>query len=81
MSDHSHPHNGRDLSGKYGVPKADVEDLLEDPAGAARVRDNVKAAGAIADTGPHAAEPARHISELITENRDDVGRVTGRTRK
>ena len=80
MSDHQEPHNGRDLHGHYGVPKADVDDLLDDPDGADRVRENVKAAGAIADTGPHAAEPALHITELITENREDVGRVTGRAR-
>jgi hypothetical protein len=81
MSDHREPHNGRDLHGQFGVPKADVEDLLEDPRGADIVREEVRAAGAVADTGPHAAEPARHIAELIQENREDVGRVTGRTRK
>jgi hypothetical protein len=80
MSDHNEPHNGRDLHGNYGVPKADVEDLMEDPAGADRLRDGVKNAGAVADTGPHAAEPGRHISELIADNRDDVGRTTGRTK-
>ncbi len=81
MSDHPEPHNGRDLHGKHGVPQADVEELLEDPDGADRVRENIKASGAIADTGPHAAEPARHIADLITENREDVGRVTGRAPK
>ncbi|MDB4874867.1 MAG: hypothetical protein JWM41_1313 [Gemmatimonadetes bacterium] len=81
MSDHREPHNGRDLHGRLGVPKADVEELLEDPRGADIVREEVRSAGAVADVGPHAAEPARHIAELIEENREDVGRVTGRTRK
>jgi len=42
------------------------------------VRDDVRLGGAVADTGPNAAEPSRHISELISENRDDVDRATGK---
>ena len=78
MSDHQKTHNGRDVDGRFRVRQADVEELLESPEGVDFVRDDVRLGGAIADTGPNAAEPARHIGELIEENREDVGRVTGR---
>ena len=81
MSDHQRTHNGRDVDGRFRVRQADVEELLEDPRGVDFVRDDVRLGGAIADTGPRAAEPAKHIGELIENNRDDVGRVTGRGRK
>ena len=81
MSDHQKTHNGRDVDGRFRVRQADVEELLEDPRGVDFVRDDVRLGGAIADTGPRAAEPAKHIGELIENNRDDVGRVTGRGRK
>ena len=81
MSDHRKPHNGRDLDGNFRVRQLDVDDTLEDPQGVDYLRDDVRLGGAVADTGPKAAEPARHIGELIEENRKDVGRVTGRTRK
>jgi hypothetical protein len=81
MTDHREPHNGRDLHGQFGIPKVDVEELLEDPLGVDIVREDVRAAGAVADIGPNAAAPARHITELIEENREDVGRVTGQTPK
>ena len=80
MSDHQKPHNGRDVDGRFRVRQADVEELLESPEGVDFVRDDVRLGGAIADTGPNAAEPARHIGELIQENKEDVGRVTGRGR-
>jgi hypothetical protein len=78
VSDHKKTHNGRDIDGRFRVRQADVDDLLADPKGTDFVRDDVRLGGAVADTGPNAAEPARHISELISENRDDVDRATGR---
>jgi hypothetical protein len=45
------------------------------------VRDDVRLGGAIEDTGLNAAEPAKHIGELIEENREDVGKVTGKIPK
>jgi len=81
VSDHRKRHNGRDLDGNFRIRQVDVEDVLEDPQGEDYIRDDVRLGGAVADTGPNAAEPARHIGELIEDNRDDVGRATGRTRK
>jgi hypothetical protein len=81
MSDHHKTHNGRDVDGRFRVRQADVEELLEDPNGVDYLRDDVRLGGAVADVGMHAAEPARHISELIEENRENVGRLTGRTRR
>ncbi len=78
MADHRKTHNGRDLDGHFQVKKVDVDDLMEDPRGIDFVRDDVRLGGAIADTGPQAGLNAQHIGELIEENRDDVGRVTGR---
>ncbi|HEY9227372.1 MAG TPA: hypothetical protein VIP11_12035 [Gemmatimonadaceae bacterium] len=81
MSDHRKTHNGRDLDGNFRVRQADVEELLEDPQGVDFVRDDVRLGGAVEDTGANAAEPGRHIGELIDENREDVDRVTGKIRK
>ena len=81
MSDRGRPHNGRDRDGRYRVRQADVEEILEDPQGVDFIQDDVRLGGAVADTGMNAAEPARHIGELIDNNREDVGRVTGRIRK
>ena len=81
MSDRNRPHNGRDRDGRYRVRQADVEELLEDPQGVDFIQDDVRLGGAVADTGMNAAEPARHIGELIDNNREDIGRVTGRIRK
>jgi hypothetical protein len=77
MSERHKTHNGRDVDGRFRVRQADVDDLLNDPGGVDFVRDDVRLGGAIADTGPHAADKAREIGELIDENRDDVGRATG----
>lgn len=78
MSDHKKTHNGRDVDGRFRVRQADVDDLLTDPEGVDYVRDDVRLGGAVADTGPNAAEPSRHITELISENREDVDRATGK---
>jgi hypothetical protein len=79
VSDRKKPHKGRDVDGRYRVRHADVDDLLADRNGADFVRDDVRLGGAVADTGPNAAEPARHIGELISENREDVDRATGKS--
>lgn len=76
MSDHKKTHNGRDVDGRFRVRQADVDDMLTDPEGVDHVRDDVRLGGAVADTGPNAAEPSRHIGELISENREDVDRAT-----
>jgi hypothetical protein len=78
MSERRKTHNGRDTDGRFRVRQADVEDLLEDPNGVDLVRDDVRLGGAVADTGPHAADKAREIGEMIDENREDVDRATGK---
>jgi hypothetical protein len=78
VSDHKKTHNGRDVDGRFRVRQVDVEETLEDPNGTDFVRDDVRLGGAVADTGVNAAEPARHIGELISDNREDVDRATGR---
>ena len=79
MSERKKTHNGRDVDGRFRVRQADVDDLLANPNGEDLVRDDVRLGGAVADTGPHAADRAREIGELIENNRDDVGRATGKT--
>lgn len=76
MTDHKKTHNGRDVDGRFRVRRADVDELLEDPRGVDFVRDDVRLGGAVEDTGPRAAEPGKHIEELIESNREDVGRIT-----
>jgi len=78
MSERRKTHNGRDVDGRFRVRLADVDDLLADPNGEDLVRDDVRLGGAVADTGPHAADRAREIGELIANNREDVGRLTGK---
>jgi hypothetical protein len=80
MSERHNTHNGRDLDGHFRVRQEDVDDLLEDPAGPDIIRDDVRLGGAVADIGPQAGMHARHISEVIEENRSDVERATGRDR-
>ena len=80
MSDRNKPHNGRDLDGKFRVRQADVEDVLETPEGADIIRDDIRLGGAVADTGPHAGEHAKEITQMIDGNREDVGRATGKSR-
>ena len=80
MAERNKPHNGRDLDGNFRVRQADVDDLLEDPTGPEIVRDDVRLGGAIADIGPQAGTHARVIGDMIDENRQDVGRATGKMR-
>jgi hypothetical protein len=80
MSERHKPHNGRDADGRFRVRQADVNDLLEDPAGPELIRDDVRLGGAVEDIGPQAGLQARHIGELIDENREDVTKATGRGR-
>ena len=79
MAERRKTHNGRDVDGRFRVRQADVEDVLEDPSGVDVVRDDVRLGGAIADVGPTAGSHARKIGEVIEQNRQDVGRVTGRS--
>jgi hypothetical protein len=78
MSERNKTHNGRDVDGRFRVRQADVDDLLTEPNGADFVRDDVRLGGAVADTGPHAADRAREIGELIAGNSEDVSKVTGK---
>jgi len=79
MSERHKPHNGRDVDGRFRVRQVDVDDVLEDPAGADVLRDDVRLGGAVADTGAQAGLHARHISEVIDENRQDVDKLTHRS--
>ena len=75
MSDRNRPHNGRDRSGHFKVRQVDVDDLQTDPNGADYVRDDVRLAGAIADTGPLAGQRGVRIRKLIEENRENTVRA------
>jgi hypothetical protein len=77
MSERHKTHNGRDLDGHFRVRQADVEDVLENPDGPEIIRDDVRLGGAVADTGPHAGDHAKEITQMIDENRTDVRRATG----
>ena len=79
MSERNKTHNGRDVDGRFRVRQADVEEVLEDPNGTDFVRDDVRLGGAVADTGPHAADRAKEIGDLIETNCDDVNRATGKS--
>ena len=79
MSERNKTHNGRDVDGRFRVRQADVEEVLEDPNGTDFVRDDVRLGGAVADTGPHAADRAKEIGDLIETNREDVNRATGKS--
>jgi hypothetical protein len=72
MSDRNKPHNGRDLSGKFKVKQADVEDLQSDPAGDEIIRDDVRLGGAIEDVGPQAGQRGARIEKLVEENRENT---------
>ena len=81
MSDRNRPHKGRDLDGRFKVKQADVEDTLEDPAGADFIRDDVRLGGAVADTGPQAGASGEHVERLIDEKQYDVDHLVGRDRE
>jgi hypothetical protein len=72
MSERHKPHNGRDRSGHYKVRQTDVEDLRTEPQGEDYLRDDVRLGGAVADTSVEGAKRARHIEELVEQNREDV---------
>ena len=72
MSDRNKPHNGRDLSGKFKVKQADVDDLQSDPAGEDIIRDDVRLGGAIEDVGPQAGQRGARIEKLVEENRENT---------
>ncbi|MEP6731702.1 MAG: hypothetical protein ABJE10_13725 [bacterium] len=76
MSDRNKTHNGRDVDGHLRVRKADVDDLVADPDGAAHLRDDIRLGGAVEDTGPQAGSRGAHIGDLVKENRDNVKRST-----
>jgi len=73
MSERHKPHNGRDLSGHFKVKQVDLEELSLDPEADRIIRDDVRLGGAVEDVGMNAAEPAKHISELVQENRSQHG--------
>ncbi len=72
MSDRNKPHNGRDLSGKFKVKQADVDDLQTDPEGAEFIRDDVRLGGAIEDVGAQAGQRGVRIEKLVEENREQT---------
>jgi hypothetical protein len=78
MSERHKTHNGRDVDGNFRVKQADVEDTLEDPAGAEIIRDDVRLGGAVADTGPQAGASGEHVEKLIDLNKYEVDHLVGR---
>jgi hypothetical protein len=80
MSERHKTHHGRDVDGHFRVKRADVDDLLEDPAGGDYLRDDVRLSGAVADEGPAAGQRGAQIERMVEQNREDVERLTGRTR-
>jgi hypothetical protein len=78
MSERQKPHNGRDSVGKFRVKQVDLDDVQTDPEGADIVRDDVRASGAIADTGALAGERAAEIGARIKDNREDVKKLADR---
>jgi hypothetical protein len=81
MSDRNKPHNGRDLSGKFKVKQADVDDLQSDPAGEDIIRDDVRLGGAIEDIGPQAGQRGARIEKLVEENRENTTRGGGDSKR
>ena len=78
MSERHKPHNGRDSIGKFRVKQVDLDDVQADPAGEDIVRDDVRAGGAIADTGALAGKRAAEIGERIKDNRENVRKLADR---
>ena len=75
MSERNKPHNGRDGDGNFRVRQVDLDDVTNDPQGEDFLRDDVRAGGAIADTGALAGERAAEIGRRIEENRENVRRI------
>ena len=75
MSERNKPHQGRDVDGRFRVRQEDVDDLLASPEGSDCLRDDVRLGGAVADTGSDAGKRAERISELVDENRFEVGKA------
>jgi hypothetical protein len=71
-------HNGRDGVGNFRVRRVDLEDVETDPNGVDYIRDDVRAGGAVADTGAAAGERAKEIERSIRENRENVKRLAHR---
>lgn len=78
MSERNKPHNGRDGDGNFRVRRVDLEEVETDPNGADIIRDDVRAGGAVADTGAAAGERAKEIGRRIEENRENVKRLAHR---
>jgi hypothetical protein len=78
MSERHKPHNGRDSTGNFRVKQVDLDDVQADPAGADIVRDDVRAGGAIADTGALAGQRAAEIGDAIQEDRENVKKFAKR---
>ena len=76
MSERHNKHNGRDLDGARKVRAEDVEELVTDPDGVEHLRDDVRLGGAVADIGLEGARRGKEIERLVSDNRDDVERVT-----
>jgi hypothetical protein len=75
MSERNKPHNGRDKSGHFKVKQADVEELITEPNGQEFLRDDVRLGGAVEDTSVAGSERARHIQDLVEQNRAEVEKV------
>jgi hypothetical protein len=78
MSERNKPHNGRDSDGNFRVRRVDLEDVENDPDGADIIRDDVRAGGAVADTGATAGERAKELGLRIEENRENVKKLAHR---
>ena len=78
MSERHKPHNGRDSVGNFRVKQVDLDDVQTDPEGQDIVRDDVRAGGAIADTGALSGKRAAEIGERIKDNREDVRKIADR---
>ena len=76
MSERHKPHNGRDSDGNFRVRRVDVDDTQTDPDGEDILRDDVRQGGAVADTGSQAGRRAAEIGDRISENRENVKRLT-----
>jgi hypothetical protein len=78
MSERHKPHNGRDSTGNFRVKQVDLDDVQADPEGPDIVRDDVRAGGAVADTGALAGERAAEIGDAIEEDRENVKKFRDR---